>query len=237
MFKKFQTAVSAALLLLPVYGSAQEESRLDTEKKTYSYAFGLRIGEELLMQFNAENGFEMEALLEGLVTSVSGKDRLLSDDEVESAIYKREQELIAMENRKALDKLEASKVFLEQNSAIEGVTVTESGLQYQELSAGEGDSPSLTDTVLVHYHGTLMDGAVFDSSYDRGQPVSFSLQSIIPGWQEALQLMKPGDKWRVALPPDLAYGSGGAGPIGPNEVLLFDIELLEVDKPENQISK
>ena len=236
MFKKFQAAVSVAILLLPICVLAQEEFKLDTEEKTYSYAIGLKLGERMLTQFNAENGFEMQALLEGLVTSVSGKDRLLSDDEIESAIQKREQELVAMEKRKALEKLESGKAFLAHNKSIEGVTVTASGLQYAALVAGEGDSPSLIDTVLVHYHGTLMDGTVFDSSYDRGQPVSFSLQSIIPGWQEVLQLMKPGDKWHVVLPPDLAYGDRGAGSIiGPNEVLLFDIELLEVGKPGNQI--
>lgn len=238
MFKKFQTAVSAAILLLPVCALAQEELKLDTEEKIYSYAIGLKLGERLLMQFNAGNGFEMQALLEGLVASISGKDKLLSDDEAESAIQKWEQALVAMENQKAQEKLESGKAFLAQNQSIEGVTVTASGLQYEVLVAGEGDSPSPVDTVLVHYHGTLTDGTVFDSSYDRGQPVSFSLQSIIPGWQEALQLMKPGDKWRVVLPPDLAYGDRGAGPIiGPNEVLLFDIELLEVGKPENQISE
>lgn len=238
MFRKFQAVASAAILLLPICVSAQEELKLDTGQKTYSYAIGLKLGERLLEQFNAENGFEMQALLEGLVTSVSGKDRLLSDEEVESVIQEREQELTAMENRKALEKLESGKAFLAHNKSIEGVTVTESGLQYAVLVAGEGDSPSLVDTVLVHYHGTLTDGTVFDSSYDRGQPVSFSLQSIIPGWQEALQLMKPGGKWRVALPPELAYGVRGAGPIiGPNEVLLFDIELLEVGKPENQTAE
>ncbi len=238
MLKKFQAAGFAAALLLPVSALAQEAINLDTEQKTYSYAIGLKLGERLLTQFNAENGFEMQALLAGLTDSVSGKDGLLSSDEADSAIQKREQELAAVENRKAMENLEAGKAFLEQNSTLEGVTVTESGLQYSVLVAGQGDSPSLVDTVLVHYHGTLIDGTVFDSSYDRGQPVSFSLQSIIPGWQEALQLMKPGGKWQVALPPELAYGDRGAGPtIGPNEVLLFDIELLEVGKPENQATE
>ncbi len=234
MFKKFQAAASAAILLLPAYASAQEEFELDTDQKTYSYAIGLKLGERLLTQFNPETGFEMQALLEGLAASVSGKDRLLSDDEADLAIQKREQEIAVIANQQAMEKLEAAKAFLERNRTNEGVTETESGLQYSTLVEGEGDSPSLVDTVLVHYHGTLTDGTVFDSSYDRGQPASFVLQSIIPGWQEALQLMKPGGKWRVVLPPHLAYGERGAGPdIGPHEVLLFDIELLEVEKPEN----
>ena len=238
MLKKIQTAVFAAILILPIHGSAQEALDLDTDEKKYSYAIGLKLGERLLMQFNADNGFDVQALLEGLVTSISGKDRLLSEDEVESVIQQREQELAAMEEQKAREKLESGKAFLAQNKSVEGVTVTASGLQYSVLAEGEGDSPSLVDTVVVHYHGTLTDGAVFDSSYDRGQPVSFSLQSIIPGWQEALQLMRPGAKWRVALPPDLAYGARGAGPlIGPNEVLLFDIELLEVEKSGNPVTE
>ncbi len=238
MFKKFQATAFAALLILPASVSAQEEFKLDTEQKTYSYAIGLKLGERLLTQFSTEKGFEIQALLAGLVASAGGKDRLLSNDEADSAIQKREQELIAMENQMAMEKLEASKAFLAANSTVDGVTVTESGLQYSVLLAGEGERPSLTDTVLVHYHGTLTDGTVFDSSYERGQPVSFSLQSIIPGWQEALQLMKPGGKWQIVIPPELAYGSTGAGPvIGPNEVLLFDIELLEVEKPENQTTE
>ena len=237
MFKKFQTAVAALILLVPICVLAQEEFKLDTENKTYSYAIGLKLGERVLTQFNAENGFEMQALIEGLVTSMSGKDRLLSDDDVELIIQMVEKALMVEANQKAQEKLDSGKVFLEQNKSMEGVTITPSGLQYKVLVAGEGDSPFLTDTVLVHYRGTLMDGAVFDSSYDREEPASFSLQSIIPGWQEVLQLMKPGDKWQVVLPPDLAYGEKGAGQIiGPNEVLVFEIELLNVRKSKNQIT-
>ena len=237
MFKKFQTVVVAFILLVPICVLAQEEFNLDTENKTYSYAIGLKLGERVLTQFNAESGFEMQALIEGLVTSMSGKDRLLSDNDVELIIQKVEMALKYEANQKAQENLDSGKVFLEQNKSMEGVTITSSGLQYKVLVAGEGDSPSLTDTVLVHYRGTIIDGTVFDSSYDRGEPASFSLQSIIPGWQEVLQLMKPGDKWQVVLPPDLAYGASGAGQIiGPNEVLVFEIELLDVKKSKNQVT-
>ena len=237
MFKIFQTAVAAFISIVPICVLAQEEFNLDTENKTYSYAIGLKLGERVLTQFNAESGFEMQALIEGLVTSMSGKDRLLSDDDVELIIQKVEMALKYEANQKAQENLDSGKIFLEQNKSMEGVTITSSGLQYKVLVAGEGDSPSLIDTVLVHYRGTVMDGTVFDSSYDRGEPASFSLQSIIPGWQEVLQLMKPGDKWRVVLPPDLAYGASGAGQIiGPNEVLVFEIELLDVKKSKNQVT-
>ena len=119
--------------------------------------------------------------------------------------------------------------FLEQNKSAEGVTTTESGLQYKIETAGEGGSPTAADTVSVHYEGRLLNGKVFDSSYDRGAPASFGVSQVIPGWTEALQLMKPGAKWEVWIPSEIAYGSRGAGAdIGPNEVLNFTIELLEV---------
>lgn len=236
MFKNFQIALSISILLFSPCLLAQETFSLDSDNKKFSYAIGTKIGERLLQQFNTQRGFEMEALLKGLVASVSGKGELLSVEEADSIIEQRQQTLLVAANAQAQEKLETSKVFLEQNKSREGVTVTESGLQYKVVTAGEsdGENPALADTVVVHYHGTVMDGTVFDSSYDRGQPASFSLQSIIPGWQEVLQLMKPGDKWEVVLPPELAYGDKGTGQIiGPNEVLLFDIELLEVKKSEN----
>ena len=120
--------------------------------------------------------------------------------------------------------------------AKEGVVVTESGLQYEIIQSGDpaGDMPTVADTVIVHYQGSLLDGTVFDSSITRGEPATFSLQSIIPGWIEVLQLMRPGDKWSIVLAPELAYGERGAGQlIGPNEVLMFDIELIEIKKSAN----
>ena len=121
-----------------------------------------------------------------------------------------------------------------ENADKDGVTTTESGLQYEELAAGEGDSPEASDTVKVHYRGTLIDGTEFDSSYARNQPVSFPLDGVIPGWTEGLQLMKEGGKARLVIPSDLAYGPGGMGnAIGPNETLVFEVELLEVN-PESE---
>ena len=121
--------------------------------------------------------------------------------------------------------------FLAKNKSAEGVTTTESGLQYKIEVAGEGDSPTAADTVSVHYEGRLLNGKVFDSSYDRGAPASFGVSQVIPGWTEALQLMKPGAKWEVWIPSEIAYGARGAGAdIGPNEVLNFTIELLEVSE-------
>lgn len=120
--------------------------------------------------------------------------------------------------------------FLADNAKKEGVKTTASGLQYQVIKSGTGKTPGKKDTVKVHYHGTLVDGTVFDSSVDRGEPISFPVDGVIPGWTEALQLMKEGDKWKIFIPSNLAYGERGAGDkIGPNSALVFEVELLSVE--------
>ncbi|MCW9000892.1 MAG: FKBP-type peptidyl-prolyl cis-trans isomerase, partial [Kangiellaceae bacterium] len=124
---------------------------------------------------------------------------------------------------------EAGRLYLEQNEKKEAVTVTESGLQYEVVTEGSGEKPTATSTVRTHYHGTLIDGTVFDSSYDRGQPAEFAVNGVIPGWTEALQMMTVGSKWRLTIPYELAYGERGAGgAIGPYSTLVFDVELLEI---------
>lgn len=126
--------------------------------------------------------------------------------------------------------LDAGQAFLAKNAQREGVTTTASGLQYEVLASGEGASPKATDQVRAHYHGTLIDGTVFDSSVDRGEPFETGVNSVIAGWQEALQLMKVGDKWKLVVPPELAYGERGSPPaIGPNETLVFEVELLSIE--------
>ena len=127
-----------------------------------------------------------------------------------------------------------SEAFLTANGAKEGVVTTASGLQYSIITAGAGDKPAVTDTVEVHYQGTLLDGTEFDSSYKRGATVSFPLNGVIPGWTEALQLMPVGSKWKLFIPADLAYGAGGTGggPIGPNQALIFEVELVAIKADE-----
>ena len=123
--------------------------------------------------------------------------------------------------------------FLAKNGKLEGVKTTASGLQYKVVKSGTGKTPKATDTVKVHYHGTLIDGTVFDSSVERGEPVSFQVEGVIPGWVEALQLMKEGDKWKLFIPAKLAYGNRSpGGKIGPGSTLLFDVELLTIEKPQ-----
>ena len=128
--------------------------------------------------------------------------------------------------------LKAGEDFLAANAKKEGVKTTASGLQYKVIKSGSGPSPKPTDTVKVHYNGTLIDGTVFDSSIRRGSPATFPVNGVIPGWTEALQLMKVGDKWQLFIPAKLAYGEQGPGPIGPNATLIFDVELLGIEKPE-----
>lgn len=133
-------------------------------------------------------------------------------------------------NKQALLNLQEGKDFLERNKSIDGVIETPSGLQYIVISrSNDSKRPTLSDSVLVHYHGTLIDGTVFDSSIDRGEPISFVVTQVISGWTEGLQLMSVGDKFRFFIPPSLAYGERNAGKIGPNTTLIFDVELLDIN--------
>ena len=135
-----------------------------------------------------------------------------------------------MNRGKAKENIQLGQAFLEKNGQAEGVQTTASGLQYKVLEAGTGDThPTATDRVKVHYHGTLIDGTVFDSSVDRGEPISFGLNQVIPGWTEGLQLMVEGEKTRLFIPSKLAYGNRSAGAIGPGSTLIFDVELLGIN--------
>ena len=137
-----------------------------------------------------------------------------------------------MAEQAAEKNIEAGLAYLEENGKKEGVVTTESGLQYEVLEEGEGASPEATDMVKVHYRGTLLDGTEFDSSYKRGEPAEFPLNRVISGWTEGVQLMKEGAKYRFHIPSELAYGARSTGAITPNSTLIFDVELLEVVKPE-----
>ena len=233
-FKKI--TINAAISLLLTTTAVHAEVVLDSENKKFSYAVGNKIGEQLAQQFVGQPDIDIEALLEALSLTVRGSEIQMTEEEVIAIIQEKQQQQLEAAEATSLEKLESGAAFLEQNMAKDGVVVTDSGLQYAIIESGDpaGDMPTVTDTVVVHYQGTLVDGTVFDSSINRGEPATFSLQSIIPGWIEVLQLMRPGDKWSVVLPPELAYGERGAGQlIGPNEVLMFDIELIEIKKSAN----
>lgn len=203
-----------------------------TEDQKASYAIGLKYGEAMSRDVKE---LDLDLFYKGLSHGFKGEKPLLDPQEVMTTLKalqsRKMQEMQQAQQQSADDNKAQSEAFLAENKKREGVITTESGLQYEVISSGaEGAvSPGANDKVKVHYHGTLVDGTVFDSSVDRGQPIEFAVGGVIKGWTEALQLMKKGDKWKLFIPGDLAYGPRGAGPkIGPNSALVFEVELLDV---------
>ncbi|MGL5094172.1 MAG: FKBP-type peptidyl-prolyl cis-trans isomerase, partial [Planctomycetia bacterium] len=196
-----------------------------------SYAIGVNIGTNLK---NRGEYLEPEALLKGIREALAGEKLQYSEEEIRQTLTAFQAQLEADDAETAKKASEMNKgkgdEYLAANAKKEGVVVTKSGLQYKELKAGDGASPKATDTVEVHYRGTLTNGKEFDSSYGRGETAKFPVNRVIAGWTEALQMMKAGSKWQVFIPSELAYGERGAGEdIGPNEALVFEIELIAVN--------
>jgi FKBP-type peptidyl-prolyl cis-trans isomerase FklB len=194
------------------------------------------IGRDMAANFKKQ-GIEVdpEIFLQGFKEAISGAESQLSPEEVQDAMMALQQDMQSRQTSGQSGMAEANKqegeAFLAENKNREGVVTLPSGLQYMVLQEGSGASPGPTDKVTTHYHGTLIDGTVFDSSYERGQPATFPVNGVISGWTEALQNMKEGAKWRLFLPANLAYGAQGAGgDIGPNAALIFDVELISVNK-------
>ena len=172
---------------------------------------------------------DTETLALGLTHSLNNEKSILSPDEMKSVIENFQKEMQAKANEAKTANAGKGEQFLKDNLSNEGIQVLESGLQYIVINQGDGEKPKATDTVDVHYEGTLIDGTVFDSSIKRGEPATFPVNGVIQGWQEALQLMEVGTKWKVFIPSELAYGEQGAGgAIGPHETLIFDMELLNI---------
>jgi FKBP-type peptidyl-prolyl cis-trans isomerase FklB len=211
---------------------AQEAPAPKDQKDKVSYSIGVEIGKNLKKQSVDVNS---EFLVKGVKDAYAGGKFLMTDQEMAEALMAFQKEMMAKQQELAKKLGEKNQkegeAFLAENKAKEGVTVLPSGLQYKVTKAGTGKKPKATDTVTVHYRGTLIDGTEFDSSYRRGQPVSFPVNGVIPGWTEALQLMEEGAKWQVFIPSKLAYGDRGAGPqIGPNATLIFEIELISIQE-------
>ncbi len=203
--------------------------QLNNYQDSISYAIGKDVGDNL-----AETGIELnlELIKQGMQEGLNKSENpTLSSSIVNSLINKFRQEAKLNLNRNIImEQKKQGQAFLAENAKKEGVVVLPSGLQYKELKAGEGTSPLATDKVTVHYEGKLINGTVFDSSYQRGAPATFGVRQVISGWTEALQLMKPGAKWQLFLPSDLAYGDRGAGrDIPPGATLIFDVELISVN--------
>ena len=202
------------------------ELEFSTDESRVSYGIGLQLGGQL--RDNPPPGASLEAIIAGISDAFNGQPSRVSEAEL-SASFKVIREIMQAEAAaKAEAAAGAGRAYLEENAKREGVTVLASGLQYEVLNAGSGAKPSREDSVRTHYHGTLIDGTVFDSSYERGQPAEFPVGGVIAGWTEALQLMNAGSKWRLHVPSELAYGAQGVGSIPPHSVLVFDVELLDV---------
>lgn len=210
--------------------AAASNVELKTDAQKRSYALGMDIGNSVK---DLPVELKVDYLAAGISDTVAGGETQLSEQEQKAVMQSFVKELESAQQEKASEQasknLEAGKQFLAKNKDKEDVKVTDSGLQYKVVSEGEGESPTAQDSVKVDYEGRLIDGTVFDSSYERGEPVTFPVNAVIPGWTEALQLMKPGAEYMLYIPPDLAYGERGAGAkIGPNETLIFKVELRDV---------
>jgi FKBP-type peptidyl-prolyl cis-trans isomerase len=217
----------------PATSPAPASGELKDTKQQASYALGLSIGRNFKAQ---AIDVDFELLARGLKDGVAGSKPLLTDEQCQAALTAFQQDVMAKQAAVAKSEGEKAKkegeAFLEANKAKQGVKTLPSGLQYKVLAEGKGPSPKETDTVSTHYRGTLIDGTEFDSSYKRGKPATFPVNGVIKGWTEALQLMKVGSKWQLVIPAELAYGENPrpGGPIPPNATLLFDIELLGIEK-------
>lgn len=202
------------------------QATLDSDQQKLSYIFGIQVGQNMKSE---GVDLDIDAFAAGVQDMLDGKQPQLDQATAEQVIsefqQKKSQELAEIMNKKQAE----SKAFMEENAKNPDVKTTESGLQYEIIKEGDGATPSADDKVIAHYEGTLIDGTKFDSSYERGEPATFPVNGVIKGWQEALQMMKEGGKWRVVIPGSLAYGPQGAGDkIGPNETLVFTIELIAI---------
>jgi len=231
------TKLIPALVCVATLGTAVAQDKtpaavkLESEAQKISYIFGHNIGSRI-----KSDGIkvEVDTLMAGIKAALAGQPSQLSEDETNATLQKFQQEMQAEQEKAAAaaggENAKAGTDFLATNGKREGVTTTASGLQYEILKKAEGPKPSKEDSVKVHYHGTLIDGTVFDSSVDRGEPAEFGVGQVIAGWTEALQLMPVGSKWKLFIPSKLAYGERGAGEdIGPNSTLIFEVELLAID--------
>lgn len=228
------SGIALATLMLAACGADKkaEEAKLDTLEAKMSYIFGANMAS----QFKQEGiTLDPAALAMAVVDIQSGKENRISQEEMQQVMQEFQAQAQAKQEAKMKEVGDANKqesdAFLTANSTKEGVQVTASGLQYKVITAGEGAKPTTDDSVTVHYKGTLINGTEFDSSYTRGEPVTFPVTGVIPGWTEALQLMSKGAKYELYIPSDLAYAAGGTGPIGPNQALIFEVELLDIVTP------
>ena len=224
-------AIALCIVLTSCENNAQDKVELKSDIDSVSYAIGMQIGQSFKQQ---EIEVNLDILKSAITHSINDTNLALTQEQTMAVMMKFQQQMqMNMEEKQKKageENLSEGQKFLEENKAKEGVKVTESGLQYKVLKQGDGPVPSKDDKVSVHYTGKLLSGKVFDSSVERGQPATFPVTGVIPGWVEALQMMPVGSKWELYIPPDLGYGERGAGAdIGPNAVLIFEVELLGIE--------
>lgn len=206
--------------------TAGAELALESVDQRASYGIGYNIGMNIANQ--SDFAVDMEAVKAGLDDAMAGSDPRIGGESIQAAFSELQDRAATTAAAEAETNLAKANTFLETNKQRPGVTTTDSGLQYEVLQSGTGSKPTADNQVEVHYHGTLIDGTVFDSSVERGEPIVFSVTGVIDGWVEALQLMSVGDKWKLFVPPGLAYGASGQGSIPPNSALIFEVELLSI---------
>ncbi len=218
------------IILIANIAFAGETVVLKTERDKISYGIGMDIGENMKRQ---SIDIDPDMLAQGIKDVFSGGKLLLTEEEFRNTMENFRKDMMEKQKMQMQELSDKNKkegeAFLAENKKREGVITLPSGLQYKVIKEGDGNLPKAEDTVTVHYKGTLIDGTEFDSSYSRGEPATFSVKGVIPGWTEALQLMKAGSKWQLFMPSNLAYGDRGiGGKIGPNSTLVFDVELLSI---------
>jgi FKBP-type peptidyl-prolyl cis-trans isomerase FklB len=224
--------VPAAIVLLASFAAtAQDAPELKTEKDKFSYALGMNFGTKLRQQ-----GLELDPAVFGkaFAESFSGAKTAMTEQEMQTLLTAAAQEIrkkqAALQAEKSTAAQKEGEAFLAENKAKDGVVTLPSGLQYKILKAGTGEKPTADDSVVCNYKGTLINGTEFDASEKHGGPATFPVKGVIPGWTEALQLMPVGSKWQLFVPANLAYGAQGPGDIGPNATLIFEVELVSIQK-------
>lgn len=216
-----------ALSLILANNVFAADAKPKSEKEIFSYAIGFQIGQGF-----KRDGIDVDtsAMSQAIQDVMNDKAPSVSLDEMRIAMENAQKKLIALRQAEAEKAKSAGTKFLADNGKKDGVVTRESGLQYKVISSGKGKQAKPEGSITAHYEGSLIDGTVFDSSYRRGEPATFNVNQVIKGWQEVIPLMREGDKWKVYIPSDMAYGERGQGPvIGPNETLIFDIELVKVN--------
>ncbi|NNE01071.1 MAG: FKBP-type peptidyl-prolyl cis-trans isomerase [Pirellulaceae bacterium] len=217
-------------------GQDKTPNKKAADANPIGYFLGVSVGQQMAQQGFQAGDFDVDSLAAGVTDGLKKLEPALDDkqlqgvqEEIEELLRKRQEEMMAERKQAAALNKEKGDMWLKQNAKKEGVETLEGGVQYKVIKSGKGGSPSASDTVKVHYTGQLTNGEVFDSSVKRGAPAEFRVGDVIPGWQMALKQMKVGDKWMLYIPSELAYGERGSrGAIGPNEVLVFEVELLEI---------